>query len=60
MLNDENIELNSLVAGEKVYNYFLDKENGDKRKALTSYKGIVTQTHLVDRVLEIEKKLKDR
>lgn len=59
MLNDENIAINSLAAGERVYNYFLDKSNGNKRKALASYKGIITQTHLVDRVLELEKRLKE-
>lgn len=60
MLKNENIEINSLVAGEVVYNYFLDKSNGNKRVALANYKGIITQTHLVDRVLELEKRLKER
>ena len=59
-LKENNIPINSLKAGEYVLNYYLDKHNGNKRAALANYKGIITQTHLVDRVLELEKRLKER
>lgn len=58
MLEDENIELNSLFAGERVYNYFLDKANVNKIKAIELYKGIITQKHLVTKVIDLENKLK--
>ena len=32
---------------------------GNKYRTLLEYKGVITQTHLVDRVLELEKKLKE-
>jgi hypothetical protein len=58
-LKENNIPINSLKAGEYVLNYYLDKHNGNKLKAISDYKGIITQHHLARRVLEIEKKLKE-
>ena len=58
-LKENNIPINSLKAGEVIYDYLLDKNKGNKYRTLLEYKGIVTQTHLVDRVLELEKKLKE-
>ena len=43
-----------------VYNYYLELNNGNKIKALKSYKGIESKDniYLVYKVLEIEKGLK--
>lgn len=56
-LKENDIPINSLRAGEYVINYYLEKHNGDKVKALSDYKGIITQKHLVKQVLDLENRL---
>lgn len=60
LLDKNNVYINSLKACEVVYNYYLELNNGNKIKALKSYKGIESKDniYLVYRVLEIEKGLK--
>lgn len=57
-LEENDIPINSLRAGEYVLNHYLEKHNGNKFKAISDYKGIITQKHLVKDVLKLEKKLK--
>lgn len=60
LLDSYNTPINSLKACEVVYNYYLELNNGNKIKALKSYKGIESKDniYLVYKVLEIEKGLK--
>ena len=59
LLKKNDVNINSLKAGEVIYDYLLDKNKGNKYRTLLEYKGVITQTHLVDRVLKLEKKLKE-
>lgn len=59
-LKENNIQINSLSACEYVLNYYLDKYNGNKRKALAAYKGFKKDkkvNKVVDKILQVNKKL---
>lgn len=60
LLNKLGVNLNSLKACEVVYLYYLEKNNGNKIKAIIDYKGIKSKDniYLVYKVLEKEKQLK--
>lgn len=59
ILNQQNININSLKAGEVTLRYFLNKNDNDLYQALIEYKGIVKNIYLVDNVLEISNKFKE-
>lgn len=59
-LNQNEISINSLVAGEEILNFYLDKNNGDVVSALLDYKGAKTNKKIikiVHKILEIEGEL---
>ena len=61
-LKDQNIKYNSLEAAWTVYNYYLDKNNGDAYKALLNYKGVqksLKVKRIAKKIIKTVNKLKD-
>ena len=62
-LKENGIKVNSLEACEYVLNYYLEQNQGNKRKAISEYKGLRNNkkdSGVVETILRKEKKLKDR
>lgn len=58
---ENGIKVNSLGACEYVLNYYLEQNQGNKKKALTAFKGIennIRVKKVVDNMLKIEKRLR--
>ena len=59
-LKENGIKVNSLEACEYVLNYYLEQNQGNKRKALAAYKGLkkdVKVNKVVDNMIKIDKKI---
>ena len=60
-LKENGIKINSLEACEYVLNYYLEQNQGNKRKAISEYKGLRTNkkvSGVVETILKREKELK--
>ena len=60
-LKDNGIKINSLESCEYVFNYYLEKNKGNKKKALLDYKGVINDkkvSGVVETILQKEKELK--
>lgn len=60
LLNENNVEINSLKACELIYNELLEKYN-TKKVALKEYKGIISKknNYLINKVIKLEEKIID-
>ena len=61
-MEEKGIHYNSLKAGLEVYNFYLNANNGNKKKALLEFKGVEKSKKvrdIVDKILVIEKELND-
>lgn len=61
-LNENGIGRNTLVGGQSVLEYYLDKE-GSKQKALLEYKGVEHSAKvkkIIAKILKLEKEYKSR
>ena len=60
-LKENGIKINSLEACEYVLNYYLEQNQGNKRKAISEYKGLRNNkkvSGVVETILKKEKELK--
>ena len=60
-LKENGIKINSLEACEYVLNYYLEQNQGNKRKAISEYKGLRNNKKVlgvVETILQKEKELK--
>ena len=60
-LKENDIKINSLKSCEYVLNYYLEQNSGDKKRALTKYKGLIKDKKVggvVETILQKEKELK--
>lgn len=60
-LKENGIKINSLKSCEYVLNYYLEQNSGNKKKALTKYKGLVKDKKvggIIETILQKEKELK--
>ena len=60
-LKENDIKINSLKSCEYVLNYYLEQNSGNKKKALTKYKGLIKNKKVggvVETILKKEKELK--
>ena len=60
-LRENGIKINSLKSCEYVLNYYLEQNSGNKKRALTKYKGLIKDKKVggvVDTILQKEKELK--
>ena len=60
-LKENGIKINSLEACEYVLNYYLEQNQGNKRKAISEYKGLRNNkkvSGVVETILQKEKELK--
>ena len=61
-LQEKGIHYNSLKAGLEVYKFYLNANNGNKKKAILNFKGVDKNQkvkEIVDKILVIESKLND-
>ena len=60
-LEQRGLHYNSLKAGLEVYKFYLNANNGNKKKALFDFKGINKNKEvkkIVDKILVLEKEIK--
>ena len=60
-LKEKGIKINSLKSCEYVLNYYLEQNSGNKKRALTKYKGLVKDKKvggIIETILQKEKELK--
>lgn len=61
-LKENGIKVNSLEACEYVLNYYLEQNQGNKRKAISEYKGLRNNKKVlgvVETILQKEKEIKE-
>ena len=61
-LRENGIKINSLKSCEYVFNYYLEQNSGNKKKALAGYKGLVKDKKVggvVETILQKEKEIKE-
>ena len=61
-LKENGIKVNSLGACEYVLNYYLEQNQGNKRKAISEYKGLRNNKKvlgIVETILQKEKEIKE-
>ena len=61
-LKENGIKVNSLEACEYVLNYYLERNQGNKRKAISEYKGLRNNKKVlgvVETILQKEKEIKE-
>lgn len=60
-LEEKGIHYNSLKAGLEVYKFYLNANNGNKKKALLEFKGVEKSKkvkEIVDKILVLEKEIR--
>ena len=59
-LKKNDIKINSLKSCEYVLNYYLEQNSGDKKAALTAFKGVeknIKVKGIIENMIKIEKKI---
>lgn len=60
---ENGVERNSLQSGLLIYEFYLDKNNGDLRKTLLEYKGVVKNKkvkRIVKKIIRMQEEVKDK
>lgn len=56
-LASKDVDINSVAACIEIYNFYKDQHNGNRKLAIKSYKGIETNTYLINKTLRLRDKV---